>query len=178
MIARRSICAAMVFALSALPAFGQATTPRPGFALAGGTEYGFGLLGFGGGAQTRLEIGAGISPLWFSPMIADSVVSNYVYLPYAIGAKVIIPFNEFGAGRTIKVGATYNSLVKLGIGGGIDFPVSPRFRVSGGAMVYPQAQKELVKRFNRDHGTSYADSSIYSPLTRFQPFFGLAYLFR
>lgn len=178
MIGRRCISAAMILALSALSAFGQSATPRSGIALAGGTEYGFGLLGFGGGAGTRLEIGAGVSPVLYSPMIADSLVANYLYLPFAAGAKLIIPFDEFGAGRTIKVGATYNWLLKLGFGGGIDFPVNPRFRVAGGAMLYPQAEKELAKRYNRDHGTSFADSSFFAPMTTFQPFVGLTYLFR
>lgn len=178
MITRRSIGAALVLTLSALPAFGQSMAPQTGIALAGGTEYGFGLLGIAGKRETRLEIGGGVSPVLFSPMIEDSIVSNHLYLPLAIGAKLIIPFNEFGAGRAIKVGATYSTLLKLGMGGGVDFPVSQRFRVSGGAMVYPLARKELAKRFNRDHGTSFPDSSFYSPLTTFQPFVGLAYRFR
>jgi hypothetical protein len=177
MIARRCVSAAMALALSALPALSQSSSPPSGFALAGGSEYGFGLLGMARTGQTRLEIGGGVSPVLFSPMIADSIVSN-LYLPFAVGAKLLIPFNEFGQGRSIKVGATYNTLLRLGIGGGVDFPVSQRFRVSGGAMVYPDAKKALVARFNRDHGTSFADSSFYSPIMTFQPFVGVAYLLR
>jgi hypothetical protein len=79
----------------------------------------------------------------------------------------------------IKLGASYNTLLKAGFGGGIDFQVAekPKIVLSGGTMIYPKAKEEIVKKINEDDGTNYAEDDLSAPLASIQPFVNISIFF-
>ena len=148
--------------------------------LTGGTEYGFGAIATTGSRAVQFEAGVGLAPVIFVATVIGGESIFKVYFPVAVGAKVSFAINKPGDGnrRAIKVGATYNSLLKVGVGGGLDFRMSDRLKVSGGVMIYPKAKERLIQQVNKDDGSNYDVDAFSAPLANVQPFVGFALFFR
>ena len=101
------------------------------------------------------------------------------FLLRAVGAKL----NLSGSGQDednrfgIKFGLSYNTLIGVGFGGGVDYRVSktPIVLLGGGLMFYPDARDKLLIRINEDEGRHYTDFN--APLASVQPFVSLSILF-
>lgn len=146
-----------------------------------GTEYGIGFVAQVGSHATKLEIGGGVVPFLFfaTSTFGDDITK--IYFPGTIGAKL-----SFGTKKSddenrlgIKLGVSYNTLIKTGFGGGIDYQVAkdPKLVIGGGVMIYPDAKDELRARINEDEGTNYTDEEFSAPLASFQPFVSFSILF-
>lgn len=96
--------------------------------LTAGTEYGFGLMAQVGTDAAKLEIGGGLAPLLFSADVTFGDNIFKIYFPGTIGVKLSIRTrgseeeNRLG----IKFGLSYNTLIKIGFGGGIDYQISKK----------------------------------------------------
>jgi hypothetical protein len=145
-----------------------------------GTEYGFGAIGYLGSADIGIEAGSGIAPnfVFASSPGKDIFV---LYFPYVLGVKAVInPSTGKDINYSFKIGVSYNSMIKLGFGGGINLYVSekPQILLSGGAIIYPKAENELRKRINKDENMNISKNNFSAPLTLFQPFLSLSILFK
>ncbi len=156
------------------PTYGQA-------GLTGGTEYGFGIIVRGGSRSAQLEVAGGLAPLlvFVSTNFGDDILK--VYFPVSVGAKLSFGLsgpeaeNRFG----VKLGATYNSLMKMGFGGGVDYQLSkkPNVFLGAGLMIFPQAEDKVRIRINEDDGTSFTSSEFSAPLLIAQFAISLSILF-
>jgi len=151
-----------------------------------GTEYGFGAMGMVGGGPVKFEFGGGFSPVLFLLYINNIYGSDdsyfKVYPSGMLGAKLNIavsnPNKKFVAG--LKFGASYNTIMKLGIGGGGSFLLSSNrkfYSLSIGVMVFPKAMDELLDRLNEDEGTSYTEEQVNQTFGTVQMFLSFALLF-
>lgn len=147
--------------------------------LSAGTEYGFGLIATTGTRAMQLEAAGGLAPVLFAATDYAGEFIFRAYFPGAVGGKVSFAINKEGPRRAIKVGATYNTLIKLGVGGGLDVWLNDRVKVAAGIMVYPQAKKAIVERLNKDEGTNYTlDNFESTAIANMQPFVAFSYFFR
>ncbi len=146
-----------------------------------GTEYGFGFVAHVGTEAATLELGGGLAPLlsFTDATFGDDIFK--IYFPGTVGAKLSIRTkgseeeNRLG----IKFGLSYNTLLKTGFGGGIDYKISkkPKVIVGSGAMIFPAAKDELRKQLNEDKGTNYTDDDFSAPTAFLQPFISISILF-
>ena len=154
--------------------------------LAGGTEYGFGVVAQVGTPQVMLEVGGGIAPVLVvgseQVQFGGSVVSETVFLevffPATIGAKLSLRISgsDDGVTRTaLEFGANYNSLLQVGVGGGFGARVSERVVLSGGLMYYPEAGERLGAKVSEVRGFPVSRIDL-GPLAGFQPYIGLSLL--
>jgi len=152
------------------------------FGLAAGTEYGFGLLARVGTPTVMLELGGGLAPQFvFWTVYGGSNSYLKFYLPATVGAKLSFSSSKSSKESRIgfKFGVSYNTILKTGFGGGVDYTwgEKTRFVISGGAMYYPQAYDELLERLNDAEGTSYGKEDTSSVLMNFQPFVSFGIIF-
>lgn len=150
-----------------------------------GTEYGFGGIAQVGSHTAKLEIGGGLVPLFvFWQIHGPFVEKNYfkLYFPGVVGAKLSValtkPDRKDRLG--VKLGASYNTIMKVGFGGGVDYSIakkSHRIVISAGFMIYPDAYDELLDRFNEEEETSYTKEDVSAALMSFQPFVSVSLLF-
>jgi len=146
-----------------------------------GTEYGIGLIAQLGPPATKLELGGGVVPFFFFATATFGDDITKFYFPGTIGAKLSLSTKKSAEENRvgIKLGASYNTLLKAGFGGGVDFQVAdkPKIVISGGAMIYPKAKEEIVRKINEDDGTNYSADEFSAPLASFQPFVNLSIFF-
>ena len=153
--------------------------------LTGGTEYGFGVVGRVGTSPVLLEVGGGITPVLvlgtqqvqFNGVVVSDEVFFEAFFPAAIGAKLSLRISGSDDGVTstaLEFGATYNSLLRLGVGGGFDARVSNRVVFSGGLMYYSEAGERLGEKVSEVRG--FPASLDLGPLVQFQPYVGLSLL--
>ena len=154
--------------------------------LAGGTEYGFGLAGRVGTSAILLEVGGGIAPIILlgteQIQVGGSVVSEEVFFeaffPAVVGAKLSLRLggSDDGVSRTaVEFGATYNSLLKLGVGGGIDAKISERVVFSVGLMYYSEAGERLGEKLSEVRSFPVSGLDL-GPIVQYQPYFGVLLL--
>jgi hypothetical protein len=164
--------------------------PRPAAAQVGlalGTEYGFGGVVRIGDQRAQIEAGGGVLPLLFVAQVTqfngytistDNIFK--VYFPATVGSKLVVRLSADDSENpvSLKLGASYNSLLATGVGGGVEFQVDdrPATRISLGAMIFPDAKDRLRTRVERDQQQQYSDFS--APLATFQVFASLAMIFR
>jgi len=153
-----------------------------------GTEYGFGVITQTGSEAIKLELGGGISPLLVAWSITSSgfgytsdEVKIKLYFPGVVGAKLNIKLsgeekeNRLG----LKLGMSYNTILKTGYGGGVSYDMIGRKNtivISGGIMLYPKADDELLARLNEEEGTSFTKNEATAFLLDIQPFVSLSIL--
>jgi hypothetical protein len=146
-----------------------------------GTEYGIGLTAQLGPHATKLELGGGILPYFFFATVTFGDDITKLFFPGTIGAKLSFSTKKSAEENRvgIKLGASYNTLLKAGFGGGVDFQAAenPKIVISGGAMIYPKAKEEIVRKINEDDGTNYAKDDFSAPLASFQPFVNISIFF-
>ena len=146
--------------------------------LSAGTEYGIGFVAHVGTDAANLELGGGLAPLLFFADVTFGDDIFKIYFPGKVGAKLSIRTkgSEEEHRLGIKFGLSYNTLIKTGFGGGIDYQISkkPNVVIGGGAMIYPNAKDELRKQVNEDEGTNYSDDEFSAPLASFQPFVSIS----
>lgn len=157
-----------------------------------GTEYGFGLKGSFGSPKTQFEVGGGLLPV-FSYFHVNYIYigggsgpsdEDYfnIYLSGAIGAKINIALNnpEKDNRLGLKFGASYNTILQAGFGGGVDYVVSKKPKnivISGGVMIYPNAYDELLERLNEKEGTSFTKDDLTATFTNVMPFVSVTIFF-
>ena len=163
----------------------------PSFAQVGislGTEYGFGLAAQLGNRNVKIELGGGLVPVlvyWriigYGPY--GSIDESYLkfYLPGEVGAKLNISFSDTDENRLgFKLGASYNRIMKIGFGAGIDYRTgkkAPYLTVAGGFMYFPRAYDELLRRLNDEEQTIYNRDDVSAVLVGFRPYVGLTIYF-
>lgn len=149
--------------------------------ITGGTEYGIGGIVRAGSHQTTAEFGGGIVPFFFYLTVIGGNDVAKLYFPLSAGAKLSFALTDekdpHRAG--LKLGASYNSLIGIGFGGGLDYKISKKDPVFVAAcmMVYPSAKQLLVDRLNEDDGSHYKESEVEMPLAGFQIVVSVSYLF-
>ncbi len=151
-----------------------------------GTEYGFGIVAQAGSEEIKLEAGGGINPLlvvWRITTIGFGVSSDdteiKLYFPGVIGARLNLKLSgEEDENRLgLKLGINYNTTLRTGYGGGLAYDMigkKNRIVISGGVMVFPKADDELLDRLNEDEGTSFTQDEVSAFLLDIQPFVGLS----
>lgn len=154
-----------------------------------GTEYGLGVIAQAGSEEIKLEAGGGLNPLLVVWSItksgfgfgSSSETKIKFYLPGIIGAKLNVKLsgdkNENRLG--LKLGVSYNTIIKTGFGGGLAYDMigkKNRVIISGGIMVFPKADDELLARLNEDEGIFYNQDDVSAVLLNIQPFIGLSIL--
>lgn len=154
--------------------------------LTGGTEYGFGVVGRVGISPVLLEVGGGITPVLvlgtqqvqFNGVVVSDEVFFEAFFPAAIGAKLSLRIggSDDGVTRTaLEFGATYNSLLRLGVGGGFDARVSERVVLSAGLMYYSEGGERLGEEVSEARGLP-PNLLDLGPLVQFRPYVGLSLL--
>jgi hypothetical protein len=151
---------------------------QAGPAITLGTEYGFGGLVAAGNRAVRFEIAGGFAPVLFYASGTSGGDILKIYFPAAVGAQVGFALGDSTNERSLKLGVTYNTLIKLGVGGGLDIRLRPKLRLAVGVMVYREAKELLVARVNKDDATSYSADSFSAPLAGVQPFGSVTIFFR
>ena len=127
-----------------------------------GTEYGIGGIARAGSHNVTVELGGGFAPFFFYLSVIGSRDISHLYFPGVVGAKLSFALTDeqdpHRAG--LKFGATYNSLIGIGFGGGLDYKVSKKDPVYIAAclMIHPSAKQLLVDRLNEDEDTNYSES--------------------
>jgi len=151
-----------------------------------GNEYGLGLMVQIGSPQTKLELGGGLTPLLVYWQITDIWGSNdETYLKFyfsgTIGAKLNFALSNPEKDRLgLKLGISYDTIMKTGFGAGIDYNISKKPKnivISGGFTIYPKAYDELLNRLNEEEGTDYSRDDVSGVLMNFRPFVGLTIFF-
>lgn len=151
-----------------------------------GNEYGLGLIVQIGSPQTKLELGGGLTPLFVYWQITDIWGSNdETYLKFyfsgTLGAKLNLALSNAEKDRLgLKLGISYNTIMKTGFGAGIDYNISQKPKnivISAGLMIYPKACDELLNRLNEEEGTNYINEDVSAVLMNFRPFVGLTIFF-
>ena len=154
--------------------------------LALGNEYGFGLMAQLGSPAARLELGGGLTPLvvyWQTQTIFGGNDDDYLkfYLSGTFGAKLNVALKNPQKKRLgLKFGVSYNTMVKMGFGGGVDYNIALKPKnivISGGFMYYPNAYDELLNRLNEEEDTDFSKDDVYAALMNFMPFVGLTIYF-
>jgi len=144
-----------------------------------GTEYGLGGIVQVGSPAVKLEIGGGAAPLFIIWQIQDIYGINdevyfKFYFPGRIGAKLNFALSHPRGKRLgLKLGVCYDTIMKTGVGGGIEyqFKKKPRNIVfSGGFMIFPEAYDELLNQLNEEEGTNYSKDDVTSVLMNFRPY--------
>lgn len=161
------ICFIYVFLFIASPSYAQV-------GLSVGTEYGLGLAAQVGTEAAQLEVAGGLLPLLFFAIVTFDDDILELFFPWTIGAKIIVRPNSWDEDNRIgiKFGLSYNTLLKTGFGGGVNYQMSkkPKVIASVGIMIYLKAKDELRKKINEDKGKNFSDDEFSAPLSFFQPF--------
>jgi len=151
-----------------------------------GNEYGLGLMVQIGSPQTKLELGGGLTPLLVYWQITDIWGSNdETYLKFyfsgTLGAKLNFALSNPEKDRLgLKLGISYDTIMKTGFGAGIDYNISQKPKnivISGGFTIYPQAYDELLKHLNEEEDTNYSKEDVSAVLINFRPFVGVTIFF-
>ena len=154
--------------------------------LALGNEYGFGIITQFGPPSAKIELGGGLTPLvvyWQNQTISGGHDEDYLklYLTGTFGAKINLALKNPQKNRLgLKLGVSYNTMVKVGFGRGIDYNIAMKPKnivISGGFMIYPKAYDELLNRLNEEEDTDYSKDDVYAALINFMPFVGLTIYF-
>ncbi|MBN1272319.1 MAG: hypothetical protein JXB26_08615 [Candidatus Aminicenantes bacterium] len=173
---RYFISSILLFFVLAGSAFSQVDF---GFTL--GTEYGFGLIARAGTRSVMLEAGGGIAPTFILWNINFGDTYFKLYFPFTAGAKLCFGLGGFSKNDIayIKIGGSYNTIMKMGFGGGADytFGEKTKYVISAGAYFFPKSYDELLTRLNDEEGTHYAKDDTSSFLVQFQPFIAFSILF-
>lgn len=144
-----------------------------------GTEYGIGIIAQVGSPATKVEIGGGLAPLFLywdvNVMFGEDKDYLKLYFPVTIGAKLNIGLSKPDEKNRLglKLGASYNTIMKTGFGGGVDYSIVNKpykIIIASGFMIYPKAYDELLNRLNEEEGTSYTKEDVSAALVNFQPF--------
>lgn len=170
----------LVSVASPSPALGQS------FGVVAGNEYGFGATARIGPSAALMEVGAGFAPLLvfgteqvrFNGTVIQDDVFLEIFIPVAVGAKMSLRLkgSEDDKGRVgLKTGVTYNSLMRFGFGGGMDFGISENAVIAAGLMYYPEADDELAKKISEERGYP-PDAFDLSFLVEFQFFVSVSLL--
>lgn len=150
-----------------------------------GSEYGLGLVGRVGNTDAIVEVGGGIAPVWVFGLEQTRFGGSdeaffEAFFAGAAGAKASLPISRSDEGINrlgIELGATYNTLIELGAGIGIDARVSERIVLSGGVMYYFEAEDRLAEEVSERRNAP-ASSLDLGPLVGYQPYVGLVILLR
>ena len=147
-----------------------------------GNEYGMGLMIQAGSPAVKIEIGGGLMPLFVYWQIEDIFGSNdqdyfKLYLSGNVGAKLNFALKEPEKDRMgLKFGASYDTIMKMGFGGGLDYNVSQKPKnivISGGVMYYPEAYDVLLDRLNEEENTDYSKDDLSATIVNLRPFVSL-----
>jgi len=143
--------------------------------LTAGTEYGLGAVARIGSNDMLVEAGGGLAPFW---VFVTGVDELEIYFPFTVGAKLSIATtkgdnpNRFG----VKFGISYNSILKTGFGGGVDYVVSkdPQIVLGGGLMYYPGAVEGVTDKYREDTGRTavFGEEVGIQPAVSISVFFG------
>ena len=153
-----------------------------------GSEYGMGMIARIGNGPVALEAGAGVNILFVGWQIEryngfGSSKETYLkfYFPGTFGGKLDLKLSgDPGKDRLgLKFGATYSTVMKTGYGGGISY-TSPRksntLLISGGVMIFPDADDELLQRLNEEENTFFTPNDVSAVLLTVQPFVSISIL--
>ncbi len=179
------LVACIGIALSPLPLLGQ----EAGIAL--GLESGFGAFGRAGSEAVKVEGAAGFTPvisvvttqLFINGVPSLDETSVDFYFPLQLGARVSFRVSDPDADNrlAVRAGGSYNTLLKAGFGGGVDYGISEKMTLAAALMVFPDAPDELKKKFIEDGVADPVggfldpdDISISEFLTKYQLVLGLA----
>jgi hypothetical protein len=146
-------------------AFGQ----EAGLAFGNGAGFGMFVRGQKGVSLTG---NAGIVPFINIIETDDEDVDISIYFPARFGLELGLPIREDENQRlAVVVGFSYDTLLREGIMTGMEFvpEVNGRFRLSAGVGIFPAAERELRRRYNKEHGTDFSSDQLRSPLAVFQP---------
>lgn len=161
-----------------------ATCPQIAFTQVGvtvGTEYGFGGIVRIGSYKTTAEFGGGFAPFFFFMNVIGGNDITKLYFPLSGGGKLSFALTDENDPQRIglKFGASYNSLIGTGFGGGIDYKVSKKdpIYIAAGIMIYPEAKRLIIERINEDDGTHYTESQVEAPTAPLQIVVSVSYIF-
>ena len=130
----------------------------------------------------KAEVGAGFAPLLVFVDVFPGDDIFELYMPATLGAKINVLLREVDEdGRLgVKFGVSHNSITGTGFGGGADYQFGrePTIVLSGGLMLYPDAEEKLRKRINKDKGTAFTEDNFSAPLAMVSPFLAVSLLFR
>jgi hypothetical protein len=151
-----------------------------------GNEYGIGLIVRAGSNRIYFEAGGGLLPLfafWDVQGIGGASSETYfkLYFTGAFGGKVNIALTQPDKDRLgLKLGVTYNGLIKFGYGGGLDYRVSPDpdIMISGGFMYYPDAYDTLFDKLKSEENKDFIKDESSEVLVGFMPFVSVAIYLR
>jgi hypothetical protein len=149
-----------------------------------GNEYGFGLGARYGNRDIYMEFGGGLLPIVAFWQVGGSSFSDDTYLKFYLsgvaGAKVSLALNKHYKKRMgLKLGVSYNELIKLGFGGGIDYHASldPVIVIAGGIMYYPEAYDILFERLQDDEDRRFVKDDLSATLLNIMPFVSVSIYF-
>jgi hypothetical protein len=157
--------------------------------LTAGNEYGLGGIIQLSSPAVKFEVGGGVTPLlviWafkeYNYYSETSETSVKFYFPACVGVKIgiILINSEKRNELSLKFGYTYNTLIKGGFGGGIDYLINREKTIVGltaGVMYYPNAFDELFKKLFNDKYNIFSKDDVSSIFTNFQPFIGIYVVF-
>ncbi|MBN2105388.1 hypothetical protein JW835_15220 [bacterium] len=181
---KKLFAAALILVVLSTFSYGQAGV---GFNL--GTEYGTGLLAQFGTQKVKLEIGGGVTPIlviWQITVIGSGYGGDETYTKFYLsgtfGAKLNIALNKEEKGRLgLKLGANYDTIMKTGIGIGVDYNISGKPKkpivISGGFTYYADAYDELFDRLVEDEGEDFTKDDVSASLIGFRPFVSVTLFF-
>lgn len=163
--------------LAALGSFLLISSATAQIGLNAGNDYGLALAAEVGSYKTKLEVGGGLTPIL---VYWNTDLDQYLKLYFSgtIGSKMNIALTDPDEKNRLglKFGVSYNTIMKLGFGGGVDYTIAHkpyRLVLAGGGMVYPKAYDKLLWRLNEEEGTSYISDDISAPFMNFRPFVGI-----
>lgn len=151
-----------------------------------GGEYGFGAIARVGTDAQGIEVGAGFTPVLVfgreqlfinGESVLDEVFFD-AFFPATVGAKVNfrVRGSEDGTRRTaVEFGVSYNELIELGFGGGVEGRISDRVLVSGGLMFYSKAADQLADKISEVRGLP-VDEFELAFLVNYQPYVSFSIL--
>jgi len=147
-----------------------------------GNEYGIGLVAQVGSPKTKLEVGGGLSPLlvFWNITLGDDYIK--FYLPFTVGAGVNIALtpSERKDRMGLKFEANYNTIMKTGFGGGVDYQLLDKpykIVIGGGFLYFPNAYDELLDRLNEEENTYYSKDDVSAVFLNFRPYVNISIYF-
>ena len=144
-----------------------------------GNDYGIGLIGQVGTYGAKLEVGGGVTPIFFyCQVIGGSDITEF-WFPFCAGAKINIALSDVKDPNrlALKFGVNYNQILKIGFGGGVDYTIAtaPSIILSGGIQYYPDAKQGCIDKLNEGRTSKYTDITV--SLVEFHPFVSISVLF-
>ncbi len=144
-----------------------------------GNDYGIGVIGQIGSYGTKLELGGGVTPIFFFASVAGGSDITELWFPFCAGAKLNIALSDSKDPNrlAVKFGVNYNQILRLGFGGGVDYTVanSPSIILAGGIQYYPDAKQGCLDKVNEGRSSKFRDMTI--TLVEIHPYVSISVLF-